>query len=401
MRQDSQNQEPESIFGGKLAPQAGFKFRGLLPKPHGFRELSLDLKERFADIRRKPGLVLLILLGVVFLVLGLWWLRVPNALIAVAFLISLFSFLFSRNRWLPLFIIVILIVLPFIVTDQYWLRVVITVGLYVILALGLNVIIGFTGMLDLGFIAFYGIGAYATALLILNFHLSFWLCLIISMILGALVGLLRGLPTLRLSGDYLAIVTLGFGEIMRLTFTNWVDLTRGPMGLPDITPPKMFGLDFAFKIETGYIYYYFLILLLTLITVLVIEQLRRSRVGRAWMAIREDEVAASVIGVRLATQKSLAYAVGAAFGAMAGSFFAGFNTFVSPNSFSFFESAIVLCMVVIGGIGTIPGAIIGAVLLSTFPELLRFLAEWRYLIFGALMVVVAIFRPMGFMGKRA
>jgi branched-chain amino acid transport system permease protein len=400
MRRDSNSKEKESIFAGKLAEKAGLRFRGALPKPHGWREMPLELKERFAVIRRKPWLTFIIVLAVAFLVFGLWWLRVPNALIALAIVVSLLSFLFAKNRWLPLFIIALLTILPFIVTDQYWLRVVITVGLYVILALGLNVIIGFTGMLDLGFIAFYGIGAYTTALLILHFHLSFWLCLLVSIILGALVGVLRGLPTLRLSGDYLAIVTLGFGEIMRLTFTNWVDLTRGPMGLPDITPPKIFGLDFAFKIETGYIYYYFLILLLTLITILVIDQLRRSRVGRAWMAIREDEVAASVIGVRLATQKSLAYAVGAGFGAMAGSFFAGFNTFVSPNSFSFFESAIVLCMVVIGGIGTIPGAIIGAILLSTFPELLRFLAEWRYLIFGALMVVVAIFRPMGIMGKR-
>ncbi len=384
-----------------LSSGVGIKFRGIMPKPHGVKELGVDLKERWETVRRKPWLVVSVVLMCSALAFGLWWVRVPNLLLAIIAIIAIFSFLFSKNRLLPLIIIILLAVMPFLVTDQYWLRVVITIGIYVILALGLNIIIGFTGMLDLGFIAFFGIGAYATALLTLHFHWSFWLCLLVSIALGALVGMLRGLPTLRLSGDYLAIVTLGFGEIARLSFANWVSLTRGPMGLPDITAPRLFGLDFAFRPETGYIFYYFLILLLVVVTIVAIEQIRRSRVGRAWMAIREDEVAASTMGVRLATQKSLAYAVGAAFGAMAGSFFAVFNSFVSPNSFTFFESAIVLCMVVIGGLGTIPGAILGAVLLAAFPEILRFVSEWRYLIFGALMVGVAIFRPMGILGKKS
>jgi branched-chain amino acid transport system permease protein len=331
--------------------------------------------------------------------LGLTVLNLPVGLVVIAAAVAVGSLLFARTKVLLIaFFVVALAIVPFVVRDQYWLRVTVNIGIYAILALGLNVIVGFTGVLDLGFIAFYGIGAYTAALLMLKCGWSFWAALPVATAAGALLGVLRGLPTLRLSGDYLAIVTLGFGEIVRLTFTNWVGLTNGPMGLRGIEPPSIGAFSFGFDAARGgYLRYYFLVLILLAVAVYVVYRLRRSRPGRALLAIRDNETAAAAMGVHLSRYKTLAYALGAAFGGAAGAFFVSFNLFVSPNSFVFFESAIVLCMVVVGGMGSIPGAIIGAVILASFPELLRFLAEFRYLIFGALMVAVAIFRPRGLM----
>lgn len=353
------------------------------------------LKDRIDYIRENPLKSAIFSAVMVGVSVVLYFLNIPLSLIIIIILLSISSWLFSGSKVQLIAIFILLVALPFVSGDQYWLRVIITISVYIILSLGLNVIIGFTGILDLGFIAFYGIGAYTTALLTVHFGLSFWICLPIAILAAALVGVLRGLPALHLSGDYLAIVTLGFGEIVRMTFANWVDLTGGPMGIRGITPPTIFGLSLGFSPEAGYRYYYFLILLFMAISIIVVYNLRNSRVGRAWVAIREDETAASTMGIHLARYKTLSYAVGAAFGGLAGSFFAVFNMFVSPNSFTFFESAIVLCMVVIGGIGSIPGVILGAVLLASFPELLRFLSEYRYLIFGALMVVFVILRPYG------
>jgi branched-chain amino acid transport system permease protein len=329
--------------------------------------------------------------------LGLTVLNLPVGLVVIAAAAAVGSLLLARTKVLLIaFFVVLLVVVPFVVRDQYWLRVTVNIGIYAILALGLNVIVGFTGVLDLGFIAFYGIGAYTAALLMLKCGWSFWAALPVATAAGALVGVLRGLPTLRLSGDYLAIVTLGFGEIVRLTFTNWVGLTNGPMGLRGIEAPHIGSFSFGFDVARGgYLRYYFLILILLAVAVYVVYRLRRSRPGRALLAIRENETAAAAMGVHLSRYKTLAYALGAAFGGAAGAFFVSFNLFVSPNSFVFFESAIVLCMVVVGGMGSIAGALVGAVILASFPELLRFLAESRYLIFGALMVAVAVFRPRG------
>lgn len=335
------------------------------------------------------------------IVLGLVLFKLPLGVIAVAAFIGLGAVLLRGTKLFFLIMLgAALATFPFIIKDQYWLRVTVTLGVYVILALGLNVIVGFAGVLDLGFIAFYGIGAYTAALLMLKLHWSFWAALPAAVAAAALVGVLRGLPTLRLTGDYLAIVTLGFGEIVRMVFTNWVSLTNGPMGLRGLEPPKIGSFSFGFDIARGgYTRYYFAMLALAALAVYVIWRLRHSRAGRALLAIRENETAAAAMGVHLSKYKTLAYAVGAAFGGAAGAFFASFNLFVSPNSFVFFESAIVLCMVVVGGMGTIAGAALGAVLLGAFPELLRFLADWRYLVVGALMVAVAIFRPRGLVGK--
>jgi len=324
-------------------------------------------------------------------------LKLPVGYVSVAAAVAIGSFLLARTRlFIVIFLLAALSVLPFVAGDQYWLRVTVTLGIFVLLALGLNIIVGFAGVLDLGFVAFYGIGAYAAALLMLKLQWPFWAALPVAVAAAALAGVLRGLPTLRLSGDYLAIVTLCFGEIARITFVNWVSLTNGPMGLRGLTAPRIGAFSFGFDVTRGgYARYYFLILAFVACGVYVAHRLRYSRAGRALLAIRENELAAAAMGVHLAHYKILAYAVGAAFGGAAGAYFASFNLFVSPNSFVFFESAIILCMVVVGGMGSIGGAALGAILLGAFPELLRFLAEWRYMIFGVLMVVVAVFRPRG------
>lgn len=330
-------------------------------------------------------------------VAGIVLLGLPPGLVVMAAVFAVAGSLLAGTRvfWV-LFFVAALAAFPFLLGDQYWLRVTVTLGIFVLLALGLNVIVGFTGVLDLGFIAFYGIGAYTAALLMLKLNWSFWAALPVAVAAAALAGVLRGLPTLRLTGDYLAIVTLGFGEIVRLTFTNWVSLTNGPMGLRGIKPPTVGKFSFGFDaMRGGYVRYYFLVLAFVAVGLYVVYVLRYSRVGRALLAIRENELAAAAMGVHLTRYKILAYAIGSAFGGAAGAYFASFNLFVSPNSFVFFESAIVLCMVVVGGMGSITGAVLGAVLLGIFPELLRFLAEWRYMIFGILMVIVAVFRPRG------
>jgi branched-chain amino acid transport system permease protein len=335
-------------------------------------------------------------------VAGVVLLNLPAGLIIMTVVIFGAWRLFDRTRFvLPIFLIVLLIIAPFLIGDQYWLRVIILIGIYVILSLGLNVIVGFSGVLDLGFIAFYGIGAYSAALLMVNFGWSFWAVLPVAVVGGAAAGVLRGWPTLRLSGDYLAIVTLGFGEIVRMTFANWVSLTNGPMGIRGLDAPSIFGYSLGFNIvHGGWTGLYFLMLIMVVLTVIVCHRVRRSRVGRALLAIRENETAAACMGVHLSYYKSIAYAIGGGIGGAAGALFAGFNLFVSPNSFLFFESAIVLCMVVVGGMGSIAGAIVGAVILGAFPELLRLVADFRYLIFGALMVAVAIFRPHGLVREK-
>ncbi len=333
---------------------------------------------------------------------GVFFLDLPFGLVLTTVIIVAVWRTFDGTRFfLPTFLVVLLIIAPFIIGDQYWLRVIVLVGIYVMLSLGLNVIVGFTGVLDLGFIAFYGIGAYTAAILMVYFGWSFWAVLPVSIAAGAVAGALRGLPTLRLSGDYLAIVTLGFGEIVRMTFANWVSLTNGPMGIRGLEAPSLFGLSLGFDIARGgWTNLYFLMLAMVILTVLVCHRVRRSRVGRALLAIRDNETAAACMGVHLSRYKSIAYAIGGGIGGGAGALFAAFNLFVSPNSFLFFESAIVLCMVVVGGMGSIAGAIVGAVILGTFPELLRFVADFRYLIFGAMMVAVAIFRPHGLVRER-
>ena len=320
---------------------------------------------------------------------------------------------------------VALLALPFALAQAgtAWVRVANFAILYALLALGLNIVVGFAGLLDLGYIAFYAVGAYAYALLAsphFGLHLPFWVILPIGAGVAALFGILLGTPTLKLRGDYLAIVTLGFGEIVRIFLNNLsqpVNITRGPQGIAGIDPVRLAGIDFSRSdsvlgaIVSGPIKYYYLLLALMLGIIVVNVRLQNSRIGRAWEAIREDEVAARAMGIDTTRLKLLAFAMGASFGGVAGGMFSAIQGFISPESFVLVESVMVVSMVVLGGMGNIWGVILGALLLSFVPEILRWTVEpaqralfgkvlvepevIRMLIFGLALVLVMLFRPAG------
>src|SRR5205814_22870 len=308
-----------------------------------------------------------------------------------------------KDKNLPGYVILALglIVLPLIAQQvgSGPVRILDTALLYVLLALGLNVVVGYAGLLDLGYVAFYAVGAYLCALLsspqLLDtfpglqsalphgMHTIIWLIIPLAAGVAALFGVLLGAPTLKLRGDYLAIVTLGFGEIIRVFLNNLdhpVNITNGPKGLNQIDPIHFWGLNlgkpmevFGFEIASVSLYYY-LFLGLVLVSIVICHRLELSRIGRAWMAIREDEIAAKAMGINTRNMKLLAFGMGATFGGVSGSMFAAFQGFVSPESFSLMESVMIVAMVVLGGIGHLPGVILGAVLLSALPEVLRYVA---------------------------
>lgn len=357
-------------------------------------------------------------------------------------------------------LVVIALVFPFIVSQfgNSWVRIVDMALLYIMLALGLNIIVGFTGLLDLGYIAFYAIGAYTAAAFaspqfaallesVINhypqagealvwllgpqirqhgIHLSLWIVMVLAIVITAMFGVLRGLTTLKLRGDYLAIVTLGFGEIVRIFLGNLdmpINFTNGPQGINMIDPIRVFGVSMAGAPGSGSMIsvfgvslpsvngYYFLFLAASVLMIVVSQRLRDSRLGRAWIAIREDEIAAEAMGIHTRNMKLLAFAVGAAFAGVAGVMFAAFQGFVSPESFTLNESIIVLAMVVLGGIGHIPGVVLGGFLLAALPEVLRHVVEplqimlfgrvWvdaevlRQLMYGVAMVGIMLLRPTG------
>lgn len=305
-----------------------------------------------------------------------------------------------------------------------WVRILDFTLLYAILALGLNIVVGYAGLLDLGYIAFYAVGAYAYALLAsphLGLHLSPFVILPFGAMIAAIFGILLGAPTLRLRGDYLAIVTLGFGEIVRLFLNNLdrpINITNGPQGITLVDPvitATAFNL-FGLRITPNYFYYY-LFLLFAAAVMFICIRLQDSRIGRAWVAIREDEMAAKACGINTRNIKLLAFAMGASFGGMAGGLFAGFQGFVSPESFVLLESVMILCMVVLGGMGNIAGVLLGALLLTITPEWLRAFANpvqvflfghtlvdpesLRMLLFGVALVVTMLFRPQGLWSARS
>jgi len=301
--------------------------------------------------------------------------------------------------WLGAGLIVALIYPQF--AGRYGTDVAISVLLYICLGLGLNVVVGLAGMLDLGYIAFYGVGAYTYAILNTTYGLGFWVCLPLSGFFACIAGCIVGYPTLRMRGDYLAIVTLGFGEIIRIILNNWMELTNGPNGILGVKPIGIFlpvfenGFTFEhFWMKKLQLFYYFA-LGLAIVAALCVHRLNFSRVGRAWESIREDETAAELMGVNTFIYKLLAYAMGAIFAGLAGAFFAARMRFVSPESFTFLESAMVLCMVVLGGMGSIPGIILGVAALIALPEIFREFESYRMLIFGATMVIMMLFRPAG------
>jgi len=283
--------------------------------------------------------------------------------------------------------------LPFILGSNYLTRVAITCGIYIMLSLGLNIVVGFCGLLDLGYVAFYAIGAYTYAFLASpHFHVHWpWLAILpLCALVPAMAGVILGTPTLRLRGDYLAIVTLGFGEMIRLLLNNLDKVTNGPKGIANLDTVSLFGL----KLGTPSRYYY-LVLFFVLVFMAAIFRLGNSRVGRAWAAIREDEHAAKAMGLNTHSLKLRAFATGASFAGVAGLLFAGFQHFVSPESFTFGESVIIFCMITLGGMGSIPGAILGSVVLVVLPEVLRPVADYRYLLYGLLLIIVMTTRPQG------
>ncbi len=301
--------------------------------------------------------------------------------------------------WLSIALVLALLFPQF--TGRYEQDVAINVLVYICLGLGLNIVVGLAGMLDLGYIAFYGVGAYTYGLLSIHYGVSFWLALPVAASTACVAGCIIGYPTLRMRGDYLAIVTLGFGEIVRIILNNWMSLTNGPNGILGIKSPGIYWPSFTdgFSIEHLWLkklhMIYYVILALAIITIISVRRLNFSRIGRAWEAIREDETAAELMGVNTFRLKLLAYAMGALFGGLAGAFFAARMRFVSPESFTFIESATVLAMVVLGGMASIPGIILGALALIVLPEVFREFELYRMLALGGAMVLMMQFRPEG------
>lgn len=282
--------------------------------------------------------------------------------------------------------------------SSYQITIFSTALLYMILGLGLNIVVGLAGLLDLGYVAFYAAGAYTYGLLHLHFGLGFWLALPVGGLVGALFGLLVGLPVLRLRGDYLAIVTLAFGQIVRLVLENWTDLSRGPSGIANIPRPGLFGVELS--LDHSIIYFYYLMIALVLVTIFVTNRLQDSRIGRAWQALREDEVACQAMGIDRTRLKLAAFGTGAALAGMAGVLFAARTTFINPASFTFLESVIILCIVILGGMGSVLGILAASLILILLPEYLRALADYRMLVFGASLVAMMLFRPQGIVGVR-
>ncbi len=333
----------------------------------------------------------------------------------------------NRIHWLVWALLgVLLAAMPWLVAAGFgntWLRILNFALLYVMLALGLNIVVGFAGLLDMGYIAFYAVGAYLWALLAspqFGLHWPMWAILPLGAGVAGLFGMLLGAPTLKLRGDYLAIVTLGFGEIIRIFLNNLntpINITNGPQGISAIDPIHFGSMSLARPVDLGFMQipslvgYYYVFLVAALLIIGIALRLERSRVGRAWAAIREDEVAAKACGINTRNVKLLAFAMGATFGGVAGGLFAGFQQFVSPESFGLLESVMVLCMVVLGGMGHIPGVIFGALLLTVLPEFFRQIAgpvqqslfgsvlvdpeSLRMLLFGLALVLVMRYRPSG------
>ena len=319
-----------------------------------------------------------------------------------------------ENRLLGFNILLIafLIMIPFLPsTSNYLIQIMSLTLIYVILATGLNIVVGLAGLLDLGFVAFYAVGAYGYALLAQYLGLTFWWAMPITAGLAALAGCVLGFPVLRMHGDYLAIVTLGFGEIIRILLVNLIDITGGPNGM-SAPRPTLFGLEFTRTAKQGgiplheylgvdysasyrYIYIYLVALAVAVIAILIFRRLRVMPIGRAWEALREDEIACKALGINHTTTKLSAFTLGAAFGGTGGVLYAAMEGFINPSSFQFLESAIILSIVVLGGMGSVVGMVIAAVAITLMPEVFREFQQFRMLIFGMAMVLIMIWRPGG------
>ena len=337
----------------------------------------------------------------------------------------------GTGKWFGGALLAIAIALPFFLMaffpkqDRQYIDLAILIMTYIMLGWGLNIVVGLAGLLDLGYVAFYAVGAYSFALLAEYFHFGFWMALPLAGMLAAFWGIILGFPVLRLRGDYLAIVTLAFGEIIRIVLLNWYEFTNGPDGISGIPKPTLFGLEFKrsggfadyfgipFDGVHRFVYLYYIIFVLAIITNLVTIRLRKLPIGRAWEALREDEIACRSLGINTTNTKLTAFAIGAMFGGFAGSFFATRQGFISPESFTFLESAIILAIVVLGGLGSQIGVVIASVVMIGGIEILRNLdflkaifgeefdpTQYRMLIFGLAMVLIMVWKPRGLISTR-
>ncbi|MCX8002091.1 MAG: branched-chain amino acid ABC transporter permease [Anoxybacillus mongoliensis] len=382
--------------------------------------------------KRLQAIVIAVYIAVTFISLYLAQKSVVAFLLLLSSLLLLYFTTFSnRVKWV-IGIVVLSVLLPLAASQgeayQSYMEVATLVGIYIAMALGLNIVVGLAGLLDLGFVAFFAIGAYTYGIFATtqanNFMPfgqyplsgeSFWVFLIIGCIVAAIFGILLGIPVLRVKGDYLAIVTLGFGEIIRIIFNNLdkpINITNGAMGLASVQPPKLFGLEFMYPSQ-----FYYVVLVILLFTIFVVRRLEYSKIGRAWKAVRENEIAAQAMGIPLVRTKLMAFAVGASFSGMMGVVFAAKQTFVDPTSFTLLESITILVMVILGGMGSVPGVILGAALvtilnLQVLTELTNWLnqlslsgvvsipdalspAKMQRFIFGVILILFALYRPQG------
>ncbi len=306
----------------------------------------------------------------------------------------LYKFVPRRDNWqVWLTVIAALAVFPLFVQDEYILNTAVMAGIYIILTSSLNITNGYTGLFQFGHAAFYGIGAYTAAILSTRYGFNFLITLPLGGIVAALIGAAIALPTLRLRGIFLALVTIGFQQITYLVIMNWIGLTRGPMGIPGVPSPSLFGYELVSN--TGY---YYLILALAIIVIFLISRIVTSRVGRTFVAIREDELAAESVSIAIFPAKVLSFVIATFFAGIAGAFFAHHARFVSADSFRLEETFIILTMLIVGGMGSITGPVIGAVFLVILPEIFRFLAEYRGVVYGLIMIAVILFRPEGIAG---
>ncbi|WP_066501396.1 branched-chain amino acid ABC transporter permease [Abyssisolibacter fermentans] len=293
--------------------------------------------------------------------------------------------------------LLIMFLIPKIGLPMFMVRILTMIGMYVILSLSLNLITGYTGQVSIGHAGFCAIGAYTSALISLNFGLNFFITALLGALVAGIFGLLLGLPTLRLSGTYLTIATLGFGEVIRMVILNWESLTNGPLGITKIQRPVFFGIELT-SLNGGLFY---LVWVLVFITTVIIYRIIRSKMGRALMAIREDELVATLMGIKTTNLKVYAFIISAFFAGLGGSFYAHMIRYIDPNTFTFDTSIMIISIVIFGGMGTIRGMFLGSALLISFPEALRFLQEYRFVVFGLILVLMIRYRPQGILGGQS
>ena len=391
-----------------------------------------SLWNKYKQNKLAQGIFLLIYIGVTSLSLFMAQRSVTAFLLLLSSLLLLYFTNFKNlTKWLIAGIVLVFL-LPFTASNgdayQSYMEVATLVGIYISMALGLNIVVGMAGLLDLGFVAFFAVGAYtygifstAQAANFMPFGTfplsgeSFWIFILIGCFVAALFGILLGIPVLRVKGDYLAIVTLGFGEIIRIIFNNLdrpINITNGAMGIPSVTPPRLFGVDFLFPSQ-----FYYIVLVILLFTIFTVRRFEHSKIGRSWKAVRENEIAAQSMGVPLVRTKLMAFAIGASFSGMMGVVFAAKQAFVDPTSFTLLESITILVMVLLGGMGSVPGVVLGAAVMTILNlQVLTEISNWlnqlslsgvlsipdalspakmQRLIFGLLLILFALYRPKG------